>query len=1376
MLLCIRELITFSQTESHPLRIPARNSLIKLKEKRLESNLWKSFFDYENKIRDKIHLETTETREKYSVQLVKEELLFMEIFFALYSPPDTYMSSEIFFRLLKHLNSTQFQGSVVQFYHRNSEMHINEYANEINTYSTDMVDLSVLLLIRSLFLNLPRENPELLGSLSNPLTSEITSYFKNLPIRSFNTPVLFAWFMVLIEQGSADETSIIQQLNPANSIVFLAEMKLRPLFSDPMIYPLKPMMYQTLQIWFSTICNQVQLKTLQCFPEIITFCDFLFEDRKNLEQFWTKDKEGNKGMRNLLKDLECQFPAKASFFFRFLTSAVGKGKYSFAENIVEYLDCISGYSTLLTKEEFQKIGFKEEVPEPGSRSEFQTGVITSDYFEGSYVSIPTGTRCTIIEQKPNDLLVVQFNIKYSAWEFLFDMISRSCTSAKLNFDEVHFANAFVILFEKLISGKPLMAQVIAALIQRGPGPEDQNGETIGSLMKVLILLHQCFQIAIVADTEESLEICEGVISCFSSIYNIVGKRSDFVKMIKEKDSLDKGTNYISREIAKKFMSSGVLKSGSTLITGLRMLIHSEKYNAKAKDMSLSEPSSGLEGSITRACLQLAISFLNDNLLLYYFSSESVTNFLVEYLQLIFDEILPSYENREPVTDIEKHIKTQYLITVLFETILEKFRASSNNLKIELDVCKQQPLMSMLIELLNRRRVTNILLYIIAMKMYGQEDSSELIVLNKFFKENMSVMSTETRRTFVLTVATALRCISIILSMVYQLRASKLLSDAGKSPGAVLDYSSELVVVSQFYDIFYGKEMYFFPVDSGKQVERIPINLILCFASYLTFEKNVDLRYDTVPIEDSEIHIYQKQKEGALKPKNAESILTPTKIPHSITEESTACLAKACLIWELIPQISRPALLSYIDYSKTSLLTFEDSLNSTLNCREKFKEAINLILMGYLQIPDTTAAALEFLILASYSQRTFFEYIVNPLNLSSITGDISLALKLDLISICSGFLQHCLLTRARTKEFTRIFGNWVMLWSSILEQDLIYDSLLTNINKSRRSDFISMIDLIYEYMKFFLNDIFKPRIELMYFKNEFPAMQQSNKKIDVLRKCNRTVEKDVLNYCHGLITIMSFVNLSVKLLMNTANNITIDQQNMLGAINMIMDSVSSIFIFIPQTTSLSSMYTAFNNIMSRLIEIHGLQSQVQAMKKFDLETTLINWVLFPVRAMIQSSTSQACSLSLPTYSALYSMADYGYGRSFCVDVRQLFQCSVIDITPLSMEQALEILWAGGQYNLQASINDAQTKCIIALNQAFIAICGKNLKNQEEFARLIKGNPLAQSIANYSAEIETFLTIEPRMHNVAKIFWECLKAPLLLVESKKFYINIFFQMNI
>lgn len=670
----------------------------------------------------------------------------------------------------------------------------------------------------------------------------------------------------------------------------------------------------------------------------------------------------------IVEELSKSFPMRCVGMMKFLLSAIGRGK----ENCSQ--ECLA-------------------LGDSGSRiraaGEPQNSFKTLRPFFGEGFTIPQGQECAILERKTND----QYGM--NIWTPALNTSDPAQVRLQLLAHRLQNCRSFVNFpaFLTILSWQIRLLS-IAALGKTGElSSPDNEAEPFQenpsfNIRELLLTLHHCFEIALRVESEASLEIAEAVLRCFSSIYSVDYNRKEFLQMVCETDRLEK-LLFSSRDMKRRFSECGIIQNSSIIISGLKLLLRVDQYLNSQKTNSqpgiaLGSPYVVPCSSLSRACLQLGISLLSDFSLGSRFDSVEVTHFVSDFLQLLLIDIIPSFDSVNLNVEVLSYTRTLYLILLLVSLILERFQASSETMQFDILLPSQQPFMNLLADLLNKRRIFSLLMMVITPKMYIQGQGASIKIDNRLFKELGARMGTEGKQEFLLCIATALRCIHQVMTMAYNVQVNKLTASAGK-PTAV-DYASQLIIVSEIYSAFYGSEMFYFPVDTTRQVGRIPINLILCFASYLTFEKEADISaYDQILIHDQDGKVcgFRSSFEndgvlcGGYIPKQLlyAGINTPIRIAESIALEATICLTKSIMLWELLPPMSRPSILSYIDYSKISMFSFEDSLNFTLNCREKLRDSILEILIAYSYIPKISTAMLELLILASYSQRTFFEFIL-----------------------------------------------------------------------------------------------------------------------------------------------------------------------------------------------------------------------------------------------------------------------------------------------------------------------------------------------------------------------------------------------------------------
>lgn len=236
------------------------------------------------KLSGEAHLNGLVARDQYFLQMIKEEFAMLQILFVFYSMPDQQIPHEDYLALYETLSGSQFHGAVYRHYKNQSERQTDEYTMQINQLSVEMVDLGVLFLIQCMKIQVPVREDFMLGSIKSEATSKISSRIKSQQDKPPNVPIILSWYFLLSMQGGQDNESELGRwpLQPAASVDFLCEMRTRVLFKDPILYSIQSLMYHTLKQWLDAYCSCFTLRGIMTSPRFLEFCDFVFEDPKNL--------------------------------------------------------------------------------------------------------------------------------------------------------------------------------------------------------------------------------------------------------------------------------------------------------------------------------------------------------------------------------------------------------------------------------------------------------------------------------------------------------------------------------------------------------------------------------------------------------------------------------------------------------------------------------------------------------------------------------------------------------------------------------------------------------------------------------------------------------------------------------------------------------------------------------------------------------------------------------------------------------------------------------------------------------------------------------------------------------------------------------------
>ena len=1140
--------------------------------------------------------------------------------------------------------------------------------------------------------------------------NEIERVMQKLPSHAYNTPIQLAWraFCEIMDPSILKQLSISEEsetkFRSFEGLQFIFEMRMRELFNDPEITALKSAFTNILCSWLAIICSAFKLKSLPRYSEVLPFAIYLLEDTQSLQTFWEEDFVSGNRLYKVLEEMQANFPYQSYEVMKLLITLCGNEECQYVDRVVKYLQSFRGYTHIL---ENQKMAM--EILKESSNSDRlnEKSYTLKEELSIDGIQILVNTKAVIIERRRPNSLLIRWDITYSAWPILF-MDAEKILSGEIitsqNFEQL---TMFIRLICKIIDLNPIQASYIEGLaaFEQMEIDDDYNPVTT-SASKILSLFGKSLQFMAQQGGDTCLVVAQSIINAICKLYEADDLRNGVIRFIENAPRLYAEAHYSA---------------------------HGQLHPLVLLFKSFREQEATLKSTLfSQSALHLAITLLADPYLSDNFVSHPASSFISDFLQFVFDEIIRSFESFEGRTIKEYVLLTRDVIHFIY-TIMLKYRSSPTKLPLEYGMKKSQTMIAMLTYFLNRAQITQILFRIMRVKLTYKDvlrsgersEYTDLTIQNRLWSELMATGKLDNEEKGILkkAIALCLGTISLILSMVHQ-QHLRILQDK-KEEKAGYEYFQDLLVVGEFYNYFYDRaELPTFYEETSRTIERTPINLILAIVSYISFESDNGVQTNPLPQGSPDI------------------LLPPRSFSYNVNYNAIACLAKILLIWEQYPNISRPSLLGYLDYSKTELYSQSEytfgKIRSDLDCIQKLREELYTILLSYSYNTETSVAVLELLMVAIQSQRSFCEKVIKS---EGYLADR------DFVAVMCRILGERNIIVADTKTINVVYGTWIILLSTLLENENGNESLIRGIRKHNMYS-SALVEVHKTVLSLFVvaNRSLNSSMTIKGFVNE------SNKsfKLSDIRRSNYFVEAKVQEECFSLFVQVSYLSILVRELLKNSNETAVTLNNSLT--EFFGEAFSSIYERLAKDGITSTTWKIcsdeyemlkrcqVSDFLRRTDRITDHQNSLLASSYTDFNTAIYVWTLSPA---IGTGT-----ITKWFWNILGSCNDYTYGKNWCIDTLELWT-EIRAAIPL--EACQSTVWAMSKYNLEASLQDAENKFMIFFNQImtlYVMECGKEQ---------LQTSSATQVLADF-VEQENRKTIIKQHIQLTNTLWDSLRTKI------------------
>jgi len=1162
-----------------------------------------------------------------------------------------------------------------------------------------------------------------LGSGNIEALSRIDSVMEKMEPYAYINPIQLGWFTFCESLPNAIQNQLHFDESRKDKILgedqpFIYEMRLRELINDPILNTLKSAFTHVLYSWMSAICCNFDIRTLPALSEVYPFVQFLLEDPENLHNFWHEDAVEQNRLYKILENLEQMFPVEAADLLNFLTKLCGTPEFQYSKEVIAHLDNMIGYTHILENSD-DVVPASEEFPGSVEKRQFSHMAKRDINIEG--LKIPEKTRMQILDKRKYNQMLVRWEIKYSAWPILCTQIEEILNKEMMEQNFSDYLFSFIKLLCKLISLNPAQAAILDDLIS----PEQIETERLessdfagASRNKILSIFGKCLFHCAKIGREDSLVVAQNIIQSISKLYESEELKPEVLRFI---------DNMGEKYILSKFT---VRSQAHPLIILLK--------NFREQEISLRNT------TLSQAVLDFTSTLLTDTYLQNNFGLEPQVYFLRDLLQFVFDDIVRNFDSCDSRNPIDCIMVMQGVLKLMY-IILLKYRSSPTKLRLDYSSQKQQQFMNMLTHLMNRVNIPQILLRTIWVKLTfkslsatskSKSENSVLAIQNQFWHELLisQKLGVEEKIQLKRTIALSLSCISLILGMVYQqkiiflqqqVEKDKKIQNAPKKDYKLEEYFQQLGAVGDFYNYFYDRaELPVFSVETTRQIERTPINFVLAIANYVSFESDnyVEMDYD-LKIEDS--------------------LLPAKQYIFNVNQSAISCLSKLILIWELYSNTNRPSLLAYLDFSKSNLYGQADlafgTVNFDLNCQAKLKEEFFRMLSGYAMNPSLSNSVLELLIVAIYSQRGFTDFMLR----SEVTGSTS---GYDFMTIMAKTLsEQGALTEDIISRVTKVYGNYAILMSSLFENEAEHKSLISSLRKHKiyKQAFTELHKSIH---KIFTAGNAGSNVH----KKTKDFISESNKsyKLHDIRKFNNITEDTIKQECFRLYTQLSYSNVLIYELMKAGN----ENNEMLS--NILTDFIGNYLPSIFDRLSKDGLSAStWENACEEYNDLRSYQTSAplgsySAIPGKEWDSTILATAFSDFGTAIYAWTlsNNASGISGKwVWHILESVNEYGYGKNWCIDTSELWTES-ISMVPVEMCQRSTFTMS--KYNMEASLQDIETKFLIYINQLMTVLVSDLEMNQLQISELSSATRLWGERQDWTETIH-------RYEQMVAFFWESVR---------------------
>ncbi len=430
------------------------------------------------------------------------------------------------------------------------------------------------------------------------------------------------------------------------------------------------------------------------------------------------------------------------------------------------------------------------------------------------------------------------------------------------------------------------------------------------------------------------------------------------------------------------------------------------------------------------------------------------------------------------------------------------------------------------------------------------------------------------------------------------------------------------------------------------------------------------------------------------PKSVDSILASRSLSFNVNQNAVVCLSKLCMIWEEFASPSRPSLLSYLDYSKAEMYSsgqMESPLwtaSAELNCQQKLRDELYRILGSYAYNPQLASLVLELLIIAVHSQKSFCDMMMKADKYER---------EKDFLTVMSKtFAERANGQHKGNPRVLRVYGNWVILMHTLIENEGTYERLLNVLRE-------------HQLYKDALFELHKTVMEVFAARNRGADAGQAVKafasealklsKAAEIRDSNLRIEDAVREDCFSLYVQQAHLDILTRETLRNAAGTTEVLSSMLddffksAAVNA-LDRISRDGL---TSSGWQNFSEEFENLRRRPYAAPGRRVDPAALTRKDESVLLSTYTDFNSAVYAWTFAAGKGEGGVATkwlWNVLDGANDYGYGKNWCVDTLELW----MELrTVVATDASQQTQWAAGKFNLEASLQDVETKYMIHFNQ-------------------------------------------------------------------------------
>ena len=454
-----------------------------------------------------------------------------------------------------------------------------------------------------------------------------------------------------------------------------------------------------------------------------------------------------------------------------------------------------------------------------------------------------------------------------------------------------------------------------------------------------------------------------------------------------------------------------------------------------------------------------------------------------------------------------------------------------------------------------------------------------------------------------------------------------------------------------------------------------------------------------------------------------------------------------MIWEQFASPSRPSLLSYLDYSKAEMYSSGQlespmwTASAELNCQQKLRDELYRILGSYAYNPQLAAVVLELMTISVHSQKSFCDLMMKA---DKYERDK------DFLTVMSKTFAERANERNRDNpKIVRVYGSWVILMHTLMENDGIYEILLNSLREH----------VMYRGALF---ELHKTVTEVFAQKNAGPgagqavkafaseALRLSMSKLAEIRESNFHIEELVRDESFSLYVQLAHLDiLTREVLRNSSANAEV--------LSSILDDFfkSAAVNALDRVSRDGLTPAAWQNFSEEFENLRRRPYAATGGKRFDVVARKDESILMSTYSDFNSAVyawtftkgrSEGGIVTKWLWNVLDCVNDFGYGKNWCLDTSELW----LELRAgLATEVSQQTVWAASKFNLEASLQDVETKYLIHFNQLL------NLVVVESEREQLQTPPIAQAISLWGRN-QVWAETVGRYVRIVTFLWGSLRS--------------------